>query len=73
MVREEILNRVKMREKDWDFIIIGGGATGIGCAVDAASRGFDVLLLEQNNFGKETSSRSKLLNDLRFTIHALTK
>ncbi len=61
MIREEILNRVKMREKDWDFIIIGGGATGVGCAVDAASRGFDVLLLEQNDFGKGTSSRSTKL------------
>ncbi len=61
MNREEMLNRVKMREKDWDFIIIGGGATGVGCAVDAASRGFDVLLLEQNDFGKGTSSRSTKL------------
>ncbi|MEP7037200.1 MAG: glycerol-3-phosphate dehydrogenase/oxidase [Acidobacteriota bacterium] len=61
MIREEILNRVKTREKDWDFIIIGGGATGVGCAVDAASRGFDVLLLEQNDFGKGTSSRSTKL------------
>ncbi|CAN5181971.1 glycerol-3-phosphate dehydrogenase/oxidase [soil metagenome] len=61
MNREEMLNRVKMREKEWDFIIIGGGATGVGCAVDAASRGFDVLLLEQNDFGKGTSSRSTKL------------
>ena len=61
MVREEILNRIKIREKYWDFIIIGGGATGVGCAVDAASRGFDVLLLEQNDFGKGTSSRSTKL------------
>jgi len=53
-----MLNRAKNREKIWDFVIIGGGATGIGCAVDAASRGFDVLLLEQSDFGKGTSSRS---------------
>lgn len=44
MNRTEMLRRVKRREKNWDFIIIGGGATGVGCAVDAASRGFDVLL-----------------------------
>ncbi|MGI8640319.1 MAG: FAD-dependent oxidoreductase [Pyrinomonadaceae bacterium] len=61
MNRVKMLNRVKMREKIWDFIIIGGGASGVGCAVDAASRGFDVLLLEQNDFGKGTSSRSTKL------------
>jgi len=61
MVRAEMLRRVKAHEKVWDFIIIGGGATGVGCAVDAASRGFDVLLLEQNDFGKGTSSRSTKL------------
>ncbi|CAN5368133.1 glycerol-3-phosphate dehydrogenase/oxidase [soil metagenome] len=56
-----MLNRVKEREEVWDFIIVGGGATGVGCAVDAASRGFSVLLLEQNDFGKGTSSRSTKL------------
>ncbi len=61
MNRAEMFSRVKSREKIWDFIIIGGGATGIGCAVDAASRGFDVLLLEQSDFGKGTSSRSTKL------------
>ena len=39
----------------------GGGATGVGIAVDAASRGYDVVLLEQNDFGKGTSSRSTKL------------
>jgi len=61
MIRAEMLRRVKSREKVWDFIVIGGGATGVGCAIDAASRGFDVLLLEQNDFGKGTSSRSTKL------------
>ena len=61
MNRTEMLTRVREHEKIWDFVIIGGGATGIGCAVDAASRGFDVLLLEQNDFGKGTSSRSTKL------------
>ena len=56
-----MLNRVHEHDKIWDFVIIGGGATGIGCALDAASRGFEVLLLEQNDFGKGTSSRSTKL------------
>jgi glycerol-3-phosphate dehydrogenase len=45
----------------WDFVVIGGGATGVGVAVDAASRGYAVLLLEQSDFGKGTSSRSTKL------------
>ena len=45
----------------WDMIIIGGGATGVGAAIDAATRGYDVLLLEQSDFGKGTSSRSTKL------------
>jgi glycerol-3-phosphate dehydrogenase len=61
MNRTEMIDRVNERDKIWDFLIIGGGATGIGCAVDAASRGFSVLLLEQNDFGKGTSSRSTKL------------
>jgi glycerol-3-phosphate dehydrogenase len=48
-------------DKIWDFIVIGGGATGLGCALDAAARGFSVLLLEQNDFGKGTSSRATKL------------
>lgn len=61
MNRAEMIDSVRGREKIWDFIIIGGGATGAGCAVDAASRGFSVLLLEQSDFGKATSSRSTKL------------
>jgi glycerol-3-phosphate dehydrogenase len=61
MNRNEILDRVRSREKPWDIVVIGGGATGVGCAVDAASRGYDVLLLEQHDFGKGTSSRSTKL------------
>ena len=56
-----MLARIREHRKIWDFVIIGGGATGIGCAVDAASRGYDVLLLEQSDFGKGTSSRSTKL------------
>ncbi len=45
----------------WDICIIGGGATGLGAAVDAASRGFKTILLEQHDFAKGTSSRSTKL------------
>ncbi len=45
----------------WDFAIIGGGATGLGVAVDAASRGFKTILLEQGDFAQGTSSRSTKL------------
>ena len=45
----------------WDVAIIGGGATGLGAAVDSASRGFRTLLFEQSDFGKGTSSRSTKL------------
>jgi glycerol-3-phosphate dehydrogenase len=45
----------------WDVIIIGGGATGLGAAVDSASRGYRTLLLEQHDFAKGTSSRSTKL------------
>jgi len=45
----------------WDVIIIGGGATGLGAAVDASSRGFKTLLVEQSDFAKGTSSRSTKL------------
>ena len=61
MNREEMLARARERREPWDMIVIGGGATGMGIAVDAASRGYDVLLLEQHDFGKGTSSRSTKL------------
>ncbi|WP_411275037.1 glycerol-3-phosphate dehydrogenase/oxidase [Daejeonella sp.] len=48
-------------EEEWDLVVIGGGATGLGTALDAASRGFKTLLLEQSDFAKGTSSRSTKL------------
>ena len=45
----------------WDVIVIGGGATGLGVAVDAQTRGYSTLLLEQYDFAKATSSRSTKL------------
>ncbi len=56
-----MFGRISDRREPWDMLIIGGGATGVGVAVDAASRGYNVLLLEQSDFGKGTSSRSTKL------------
>ncbi len=61
MNRDENIKRIRTRNLPWDIIVIGGGATGVGCALDAASRGYDVLLLEQHDVGKGTSSRSTKL------------
>lgn len=47
--------------QEWDFLIIGGGASGLGSALDAATRGFKTLLLESHDFAKATSSRSTKL------------
>ena len=49
------------QDKVWDIVAVGGGATGLGIAVDAASRGYSVLLLEKHDFAKGTSSRSTKL------------
>ncbi|KAA0256920.1 FAD-dependent oxidoreductase [Deferribacter autotrophicus] len=54
---------MKSENSQFDIIVIGGGATGCGVALDAASRGFKTLLLEKNDFASGTSSRStKLLH-----------
>ena len=51
-----------LKEKTlWDLIVVGGGATGLGIALDSASRGYSTLLLEQSDFAKGTSSRSTKL------------
>jgi glycerol-3-phosphate dehydrogenase len=59
--RDRFLERITHFRQAWDIAVIGGGATGVGIAVDAASRGYNVVLLEQNDFGKGTSSRSTKL------------
>ena len=46
MNRVEMVSRLAGRTEPWDMVVIGGGATGVGVAVDAASRGYDVVLLE---------------------------
>jgi glycerol-3-phosphate dehydrogenase len=58
--REERRERLREREV-WDLLVIGGGATGLGTAVDAAARGYRTLLLEAHDFAKGTSSRSTKL------------
>ena len=61
MTRTEMWRRIEAHSQPWDMIVVGGGATGVGVAIDAATRGYDVLLLEQSDFGKGTSSRSTKL------------
>ena len=61
--RSASLNKILSRNASdpFDIAIIGGGATGVGAAIDAASRGYSVCLFEQSDFGKGTSSRSTKL------------
>ena len=62
MKRSESLRAIQYSpDKIWDIVIIGGGATGLGAGVDAASRGYDTLVLEKYDFSKGTSSRSTKL------------
>jgi glycerol-3-phosphate dehydrogenase len=78
--REEFIKKIDA-QTTWDVIVIGGGATGLGIAVDSASRGYSTLLLEQADFAKGTSSRSTKLvhggvrylakGDIRLVYNAL--
>ena len=61
MNRNDMIATLRDRSEPWDLVIIGGGATGLGIAVDAAARGYDVALLERSDFAKGTSSRSTKL------------
>ena len=61
MNRETNLQRLHEKTKVWDIAVIGGGASGLGIALDAASRGLSVLLVEKVDFAKGTSSRSTKL------------
>ena len=61
MQRENLLKQLENTDKVWDIVVVGGGATGLGCAVDAASRGYSVALFEREDFAKCTSSRSTKL------------
>jgi len=60
--RAELLARLA-EPRTWDLAVVGGGATGLGVALDAAARGYSVVLLESHDFAGGTSSRStKLLH-----------
>ena len=62
MNRQKFVEELKKQtDSVWDIIVIGGGATGLGVALDGASRGYKTLLLEQSDFAKSTSSRSTKL------------
>ena len=56
-----MIERIRTNPDGWDVIVIGGGATGVGVAIDAASRGYKTALVERFDFGKGTSSRSTKL------------
>lgn len=58
--RSKLIERVK-DTSEWDVIVIGGGASGLGVALDALSRGFKTILLEQVDFAKGTSSKATKL------------
>lgn len=61
LFRRETLLQQLQAQPLWDVVVVGGGATGLGVALDAISRGFKTLLLEQVDFAKGTSSRSTKL------------
>ena len=61
MTRADALCAIGAERKPWDVLVIGGGATGLGAAVEAASRGYRTLLVERTDFAKGTSSRSTKL------------
>lgn len=61
MNRARSITEIKEQRDPWDVVVIGGGATGLGIALDATSRGYKTLLLEQEDFAKGTSSRSTKL------------
>ncbi|MFV0422531.1 FAD-dependent oxidoreductase [Oleidesulfovibrio sp.] len=60
MNRETLLSRLKA-DKEYDLLVVGGGATGCGVAVDAATRGLDVALVERADYASGTSSKSTKL------------
>ncbi len=62
MDRETLTRQLESGQpQEWDIAVIGGGATGLGIALDAATRGYKTILFEQSDFTKGTSSRSTKL------------
>ena len=64
-------NLTRMAEEQFDVLVIGGGITGAGIALDAAARGYSVALVEQDDFASGTSGRSSRLihGGLRYLEH----
>jgi glycerol-3-phosphate dehydrogenase len=60
MKREDVITKIKVT-KIWDVVVIGGGATGLGIALEASTRGYSTLLVEQSDFAKSTSGKSTKL------------
>jgi len=61
MQRDNVIARLDDHSDPFDVLVIGGGATGFACAIDALSRGYTVALVERGDFGEGTSSRSTKL------------
>lgn len=61
MDRAVMLTRIRDATTPWDILVVGGGATGLGTAIEAVARGYQTLLLEAYDFAKGTSSRSTKL------------
>ncbi len=60
MKREDVINKIKTNIS-WDILVIGGGASGVGIALESCTRGYSTLLVEQSDFAKSTSSKSTKL------------
>ena len=69
--RAVMLNKMSGRSSPFDFIIIGGGASGVGIALEAVSRGYSAILLEKSDFAKSTSGKSTKLvhGGVRYLAH----
>ncbi|MCF8335297.1 MAG: glycerol-3-phosphate dehydrogenase/oxidase [Bacteroidales bacterium] len=61
MKRDHLIKQLKDNQQPWDVVVIGGGASGLGTALEAATRGYRTVLLEMADFSKGTSSRSTKL------------
>ena len=59
--RDLQIDKIKNASFIWDILVVGGGASGLGIALDAVTRGYKTLLVEQSDFAKGTSSRSTKL------------
>lgn len=61
MKREAVIASLQQKAQPWDVVVIGGGATGLGAALEAVTRGYRTILLEQSDYAKSTSSKSTKL------------